>query len=59
MKVINYIKETWAEMQDVHWPSRKQVMNFTAIVIGISLFVAFFLGFFDYISAFLLKTFIL
>jgi preprotein translocase subunit SecE len=49
MKVINYIKETRGELKHVSWPTKKQAFAFTAIVIVLSLLVAFYLGFFDFI----------
>lgn len=48
-KIINYIKETKAEMDNVKWPSRKQAINFTIAVIVVSVLVAYYLGFFDLI----------
>ena len=49
MKVVEFIKETKKEMRHVNWPTRKQTMNFTIVVIIISLLVAYFLGLFDFI----------
>jgi preprotein translocase SecE subunit len=36
-------------MNNVKWPSRKQAINFTIAVILVSVFVAYYLGFFDLI----------
>jgi len=58
-KLVNYLKGTKAELNSVNWPTKKQTINFTLLVIGISLFVAALLGFFDKIFTFLLQTFIL
>lgn len=58
-KLINYIKGVRAELRHVTWPTRKQTVNFTFLVIGISLAVAAFLGFFDTVFSYLLKKFIL
>lgn len=49
MKVVEFFKETKKEMRHVNWPTRKQTMNFTIVVIIISLLVAYFLGLFDFI----------
>ncbi|OGD70627.1 preprotein translocase subunit SecE [Candidatus Campbellbacteria bacterium RIFCSPLOWO2_02_FULL_35_11] len=51
MKLIDYIKDTKGEMKHVSWPTKSQAFWYTIIVIAISLFIAFFLGFFDYIFA--------
>lgn len=59
MKLIDYIKDTRGEMKHVSWPTRSQSIWFTVIVIVISLFTAFFLGFFDFIFSLLLEKFII
>lgn len=57
-KFVNYLKGTKAELNFVNWPTKKQTINYTMLVIGVSLFVAFFLGFFDKIFSFLLQVFV-
>jgi len=57
-KVIEFVKETKAELKHVAWPSRKQVLEATALVIGVSIFVALFLALFDWIFSLGLKTLI-
>ncbi len=54
MSLISYLKETQSELNHVSWPSRAQAIAFTVVVVLVSVFVAFYLGFFD----FLLKLFI-
>lgn len=46
-------------MKHVSWPTRRQAMAFTAIVIAISVFVALLLGLFDYIFTLGIEKFIL
>lgn len=48
-KIADYIIETRGELKRVSWPTRKQTAGYTIIVILISVFVALFLGLFDYI----------
>jgi len=48
-KLANYIKDSQRELKKVVWPSKKEVVNHTLLVIGISLGVAVFLGLADYI----------
>lgn len=55
MSIDSYIKETKSELKHVSWPTRQQTIAFTAIVVGLSIFVGILLGFFDYVFAFLLK----
>jgi len=58
-KLIIFIKEAKEELLKVNWPSKKQTLNYTLIVIGVSLAVAAFLGGLDYIFNYLLKVFII
>ena len=59
MKIVEYIKDTRGELKHVSWPTRKQAIAFTIIVIALSLFVAGFLGLFDYLfTQILTKVFI-
>ncbi len=46
-------------MKHVSWPTRRQAIAFTLIVILISVVVAALLGFFDYIFSLGLEKFIL
>ncbi len=46
-RFIQYIRETKAEMAFVKWPTKKQAMTYTAVVVVISLIIAIFLGVFD------------
>ncbi len=58
MNIVEYIKETKGELKHVSWSTRKQAVTFTAIVIALSLFVAMFLGLFDFVFTKLLSLFI-
>ena len=46
-------------MKSVNWPTRKQAVNYTLLVIGASIGVAIFLGAFDMLFAYLLGKFVL
>lgn len=59
MKIVDYVKETRNELRHVSWPTRKQAVVFTIVVIAISLVVSVFLGFFDYLFSLILKKFVL
>jgi len=56
MGFINYIKETKGELAHVKWPTKKQAISFTAVVIVVSLVVAIMLGVFDKIFLNLVTT---
>jgi preprotein translocase subunit SecE len=48
-KGISFVKESYEELRKVSWPNKKQVVNYTFIVIGASIVVAVFLGTLDMI----------
>ncbi len=48
-RIITFLKEVRLEMKKVNWPTRKETIRYTLIVIGISVAVAIFLGGFDFI----------
>ncbi len=58
-KLKDYIMGTRTELKSVNWPTKKQTVNFTLLVIGVSLGVAAFLGFFDVTFGWLLEKFVL
>jgi len=57
-KFVTFFQEAKQEFRHVNWPTRKEAVNLTLIVIGISLGLAIFLGVFDGIFAALLKAFV-
>jgi preprotein translocase SecE subunit len=57
-KLSNYIAETKEEMKHVSWPTRNQTFMFTILVIFISIAVAAYLGFFDFLFTLGLKSII-
>ncbi|MFA5124426.1 MAG: preprotein translocase subunit SecE [Patescibacteria group bacterium] len=44
-----YLKDSYAEMKNVTWPTKKEIKQHTILVIGISLAVALFLGLVDFL----------
>jgi preprotein translocase subunit SecE len=58
MSITNYLRETKTEMSHVNWPSRRQGIVFSLIVVVISVAVAVFLGAFDFIFSKILSLFI-
>lgn len=58
-RLIQYLKDVRAELAHVSWPTRRQVVVFTAIVIVVSILTSLFLGFFDFIFTRALNTFFL
>ncbi len=57
-KLKLFFKEVRLEFKRVNWLTRKETIQYTLIVVGMSLGVAIFLGFFDFVFTFLLNKFI-
>lgn len=55
MNIVSYIKETKVELSHVSWATRAQAIQYTALVILISLAISAYLGLFDSIFSFILK----
>ncbi len=47
-KIIDYIKKVKAEMEKVAWPTRKDLLNSTGVVLVLVAIVTVFLGVVDY-----------
>ncbi|MEI8062084.1 MAG: preprotein translocase subunit SecE [bacterium] len=47
MSLIQYLKDTKAEMKHVNWPTKSQAINYTLLVIFLSVAVAAILGLLD------------
>ena len=47
MSIVQYLRDTQAELRHVAWPTRTQTIVYTALVAALSIFVALYLGFFD------------
>jgi preprotein translocase subunit SecE len=58
-KLVTFIQEAKEELLKVNWPSKKQTINYTLLVVAVSLAVAGFLGGLDWIFSYVLKTFII
>jgi len=51
-RLISYFIESKEELKKVNWPTRKQTIKNTVIVIGVSVGVALFLGLADFLLSF-------
>ena len=58
MSFITYIKEVKAETKNIKWPTNKQVINYTIIVVVLSLVLALYIGALDAFFAKLLANII-
>ena len=43
-----YFRKTWAEIRKVRWPSRREALNLTGIVLAVTAVMSAFLGLLDY-----------
>jgi len=46
--IVNYLKAALEELKKVVWPSKRETVQHTLIVVGLSLALAIFLGAVDY-----------
>jgi len=54
-----FLKEVRLEMKKVNWPTGKETLKYTLIIVGVSLVVAVFLGGLDYLFSTLLNKFMM
>lgn len=47
-KLVQYFQDSKLELKKVVWPTQKQTINHTALVIGFSVALALFLGVVDF-----------
>lgn len=48
-KIIEFIQESIAELKKVQWPTKKQAIRLTGLVILVSLVVALYVSGLDYV----------
>jgi len=56
-KIKSFFAEARQEFKRINWPTLAETRRLTLIVIGLSLAIAIFLGFLDFIFTRLLNTF--
>ncbi|QQG46160.1 MAG: preprotein translocase subunit SecE [Candidatus Niyogibacteria bacterium] len=58
-RLIDYLKSTRLEVKNVNWPTRRETIRFTLLVIAVSAGIAAYLGFLDFIFINILEKFVL
>ena len=58
-RLINFLKDVRVELSKVAWPTRQQTVQYTLVVLAMSLFLAVFLGGIDFIFQLVLNKFVL
>ncbi len=48
-KIVQFLREVKVEIKKVTWPTRKETLASTAVVLITTFIIAFFLGFVDYL----------
>jgi preprotein translocase subunit SecE len=54
-RIITFLKGVWLEARKVNWPTKKEVLRYTLLVIGVSFVLAVFLGGVDFLFTTLLN----
>ena len=49
-RAVAFLQASWAELQRVHWPDRRQVAQATAVVIGFVAVAGAYLGLADFLA---------
>ncbi len=52
-RVKNYLASVWRELKKVTWPTKKELINYTLLVIAMTLIIAVFIGLADILFNFL------
>jgi len=58
-KITQFLREVRNELSKVSWPTKKQIIQYTIVVVTISLVTAIFLGLLDFVFEWLLNKFII
>ncbi len=56
--IATFLREVRVELSKVSWPSRQQLIAYTGVVLGLSLFVAIYLGGLDTLFAWIITRLI-
>jgi preprotein translocase subunit SecE len=55
-RAIAFLQASWAELQRVQWPDRRQVTQATAVVLGFVIVAGAYLGLADYVAKEIVET---
>ena len=48
--ILRYLRQTWAELKKVRWPSRREATRLTLLVLVVTVVMSVFLGVVDMLS---------
>lgn len=58
MGIISYLKATKGEFKHVNWPTRRQALVFTGLIVLITIVLAALLGLFDWLFIRVVELFV-
>jgi preprotein translocase SecE subunit len=58
-RLKTFVLESRQELRHVNWPTRKEGIRLTLLVIFFSIALAAYLGFFDYFFSYLVRLFVI
>lgn len=58
MSLLQYLRDTKGELAHISWPTRNKAILFTILVVVLSVFTAVYLGLFDSLFVYFIKTFV-
>ncbi len=58
-RLKTFFNESRQELRHVNWPTRQEATRLTMLVVGFALVLALYLGLFDSLFSYLLRTFVL
>ena len=56
--IVRYFRETRAELKKTTWPTQKEALNLTYIVLGVTVAFALFLGILDWVFSRIFQLFL-
>jgi preprotein translocase SecE subunit len=56
--IVQYFRETWFELKKVSWPTWRETVNLTVIVVLVTAFLALLLGLLDWFYSFVFGLFL-
>lgn len=56
--LLQYLRDTKGELAHISWPTRSKAVLFTILVVVLSVLTAVYLGLFDSLFVYLIKTFV-
>jgi preprotein translocase subunit SecE len=48
-RIVRYFRETWFELKKVSWPTRREALNLTGIVVVVTTFLSIVLALLDWL----------